>query len=116
LILNKIIAVKNLKELSALDESEKLTALGGHLARLPLGNVRLGRMLIYASCFQCITPLLAIAALLSTRSPFLSPIDKSVLRVAIVVFIFLTCSHADVMRQAKLGNAFRLDRAIISRC
>lgn len=75
-------AVKNLKELSALDEQEALTSLGRHLARLPIGNVRLGRMLIYASCFQCVTPLLAMSALLSTRSPFFSPIERCVRRLS----------------------------------
>lgn len=53
-----------------------LTALGFHLARLPL-DVRLGKMLVYAALLQVTEPALTIAAYLSCRaSPFLAPFDQ----------------------------------------
>lgn len=49
--------------------SEHLTPLGKHLAKLPV-DVKLGKMLIYGALFQCIDPILTIAASLSSKSPF----------------------------------------------
>jgi HrpA-like RNA helicase len=69
-------AIETLQELSALDGDQLLTPLGDHLARLPVGNVRLGKMLIFGACFNCLTPILCIAALLSSKSPFYSPMEK----------------------------------------
>lgn len=48
---------------------EQLTPLGLHLAKLPV-DVRLGKMLIYGALFQCIDPILTIAASISSQSPF----------------------------------------------
>lgn len=56
-------------------EQEELTALGVHLANLPV-DVRIGKMLIVAALFKCLSPILTVAATLSHRSPFVSPIDK----------------------------------------
>ncbi|CAB9507370.1 DExH-box ATP-dependent RNA helicase DExH7, chloroplastic [Seminavis robusta] len=50
-------------------ESEQLTPLGRHLARLPV-DVRLGKILLYGSLFKCIDPVLTAAASLSCKSPF----------------------------------------------
>lgn len=50
-------------------QSERLTPLGLHLAKLPV-DVRLGKMLIYGALFQCIDPILTIAASISSQSPF----------------------------------------------
>jgi len=50
-------------------DSEQLTALGRHLARLPV-DVRLAKMLVYGALFNCIEPILTIAATLSCKSPF----------------------------------------------
>jgi hypothetical protein len=36
----------------------------------------IGKMLIYGAMFACVTPLVSMAALLSSRSPFLAPMDK----------------------------------------
>jgi HrpA-like RNA helicase len=54
---------------------EELTALGHHLARLPV-DARIGKMLIYGAMFCCLDPVLTIAAALSYRSPFVAPFDK----------------------------------------
>ena len=57
------------------ETSSYLTALGFHLATLPV-EARVGKMLIYGAMFQCLDPCLTIAAILSSRSPFMSPFDK----------------------------------------
>jgi HrpA-like RNA helicase len=61
--------------LQALDRNQDLTALGHHLAMLPV-DARVGKMLIHASVLGCLDPVLTIAAMLSTRSPFVAPLDK----------------------------------------
>eukprot|EP01038_Epipyxis_sp_PR26KG_P010154 gene10154-13660_t len=53
-------------------ESLPLTALGYHLARIPV-DVRLGKMLIYASLLQCMEPALTIVSYLASKSPFINP-------------------------------------------
>jgi HrpA-like RNA helicase len=53
----------------------RITALGTHLANLPV-DVRLGKMLVYSSLFDCVHPILTIAAALGGKSPFQSPLDK----------------------------------------
>ena len=55
--------------------SSELTALGFHLATLPV-DPRVGKMMIYGSLFGCVDPALTIAASMSARSPFVSPFDK----------------------------------------
>eukprot|EP00959_Pyramimonas_sp_CCMP1952_P128612 2689558-Pyramimonas_sp.AAC.1 len=59
----------------ALDRTGELTALGHHLASLPV-DARVGKMLIHAAVLGCLDPVLTIAAMLSTRSPFVAPLDK----------------------------------------
>ncbi|KAF8481792.1 P-loop containing nucleoside triphosphate hydrolase protein [Russula ochroleuca] len=68
-------ALSVLEELGALDQDGRLTALGRHLAMLPL-DLRLGKMLILATVFQCLDPVLTMAACLSSKPVFLSPMDK----------------------------------------
>ena len=58
-----------------LDVSSELTALGFHLATLPV-DPRVGKMMIYGALFGCIDPLLTFAAAMSARSPFVSPFDQ----------------------------------------
>ncbi|KAJ3349723.1 hypothetical protein HDU83_000341 [Entophlyctis luteolus] len=73
---NIFAAISVLRELRAVDpESEMLTPLGRHMATIPT-DLRVAKMLIFASIFHCIHPVLTIAALLSSKSPFISPPDK----------------------------------------
>jgi uncharacterized membrane protein YgcG len=51
---------------------EVLTALGHHLASLPV-DVRIGKLIILGVLFQCTDPVLTLAAALSARSPFVAP-------------------------------------------
>ncbi|KAJ1980823.1 hypothetical protein H4R35_000971 [Dimargaris xerosporica] len=53
----------------------QLTPLGRHLCRLPV-DVYLGRMILYGALLQCLDPMLTIAAALSSKSPFVTPMDK----------------------------------------
>lgn len=66
-------SIEELKMIGALDEKEMLTPLGFHLAKLPVGNVRLGKMLIYSCIFRCVTPVLIIASILTCKSFFVAP-------------------------------------------
>ncbi|KAI0076064.1 P-loop containing nucleoside triphosphate hydrolase protein [Panus rudis PR-1116 ss-1] len=68
-------SLKVLKQLSAIDENEDITPLGQHLAALPL-DLRLGKMLILATIFQCLNPVLTVAACVSSKPLFFSPHDK----------------------------------------
>ena len=58
-----------------LQVTSELTALGFHLATLPV-DPRVGKLMIYGSLFGCVNPALTIAASMSARSPFMSPFDK----------------------------------------
>ncbi|EIN13864.1 P-loop containing nucleoside triphosphate hydrolase protein [Punctularia strigosozonata HHB-11173 SS5] len=64
-----------LGQLGAVDEDNKLTALGRYMSMLPL-DLRLGKMLILATVFRCLDPVLTVAACLSSKPLFLSPIDQ----------------------------------------
>ncbi|KAH8664049.1 P-loop containing nucleoside triphosphate hydrolase protein [Xylariales sp. PMI_506] len=67
-------AVKLLQRMGALDGDE-LTALGQQLAMIP-ADLRCGKLMVYGAIFGCLPEAVLIAAILSTRSPFLSPPDK----------------------------------------
>jgi HrpA-like RNA helicase len=69
-------ALDTLRRLQAidLDEADRLTPLGYHLANLPV-DPALGKILLYGAIFQCLDPMLTIAAAMSFRSPFFSPLE-----------------------------------------
>lgn len=64
-----------LQEIGAVDSDNKLTALGKHISMLPL-DIRLAKILIFGTIFQCLNPILTIAACLSSKSIFVAPMDK----------------------------------------
>ncbi|KAJ3186080.1 ATPdependent RNA helicase [Gaertneriomyces sp. JEL0708] len=68
-------ALDTLRALGALTKGEVLTPLGWHLGRLPV-DVRIGKLLIYGTIFQCLDPVLTVAAAMSLKSPFYAPFDK----------------------------------------
>ncbi len=70
-------AISILTDIGALDEAEHLTSLGAHLSKMPV-DVRIGKMLIYGAMFRCVTPVVAIAALFSNKSPFVAPLEVHV--------------------------------------
>nr|XP_020476761.1 ATP-dependent RNA helicase DHX29 isoform X1 [Monopterus albus] len=55
--------------------SHLLTPLGHHLASLPV-NVKIGKMLIYGAIFGCLEPIATIAAAISEKSPFSTPMNR----------------------------------------
>ncbi|XP_072320250.1 ATP-dependent DNA/RNA helicase DHX36 [Eucyclogobius newberryi] len=69
------LAIKNLTDLTALDCSENLTALGIHLARLPV-EPHIGKLILLGALLGCVDPILTIAASLSFKDPFFIPLGK----------------------------------------
>ncbi|KAI1326854.1 P-loop containing nucleoside triphosphate hydrolase protein [Xylariaceae sp. FL0255] len=73
-----VVAVQNavtmLQRMGALDGDE-LTALGQQLAMIPT-DLRCGKLMVYGAIFGCLDDCITIAAILSSRSPFISPSDK----------------------------------------
>lgn len=67
-------AIKLLRRMGALDGDE-LTAMGQQLAMLP-ADLRCGKLMVFGAIFGCLDDCVTIAAILSTRSPFISPQDK----------------------------------------
>ncbi|XP_072248425.1 ATP-dependent DNA/RNA helicase DHX36 [Leuresthes tenuis] len=69
------LAIKNLTDLNALDHTENLTALGVHLARLPV-EPHIGKLILFGALLGCLDPILIIAAALSFKDPFFIPLGK----------------------------------------
>ncbi|KAM4566225.1 ATP-dependent DNA/RNA helicase DHX36 [Odontesthes bonariensis] len=69
------LAIKNLTDLNALDHTENLTALGVHLARLPV-EPHIGKLILFGALLGCLDPILIIAASLSFKDPFFIPLGK----------------------------------------
>lgn len=69
------LAIKNLIDLNALDRSENLTALGVHLAHLPV-EPHIGKLILFGALLGCLDPTLTIAASLSFKDPFFIPLGK----------------------------------------
>ena len=65
-------AIDSLIDVKALTNNEELTPLGRQLARLPL-DVFLGKLVLLGTIFGCLDAMLTIAAILSSKSPFSSP-------------------------------------------
>ncbi|KAJ5587061.1 uncharacterized protein N7459_002826 [Penicillium hispanicum] len=67
-------ALSFLHRVGALDH-DRLTALGRYLAMIP-ADLRCAKLMIYGSIFGCMEPCLTIAAILTVKSPFVSPREK----------------------------------------
>ncbi|KAH7911206.1 hypothetical protein BJ138DRAFT_1086089 [Hygrophoropsis aurantiaca] len=65
-------AMKDLQMVGALDHSKNLTSLGRVLLQLPV-DVQMGRLVLYGSFFRCLDQALTLAAILTNRDPFVSP-------------------------------------------
>ncbi|KAK1754041.1 ATP-dependent RNA helicase DHX29 [Echria macrotheca] len=55
--------------------SEELTPLGVQLARLPL-DVFLGKLILLGAVFKCLDMAITVAAILSSKSPFVAPFGQ----------------------------------------
>jgi ATP-dependent RNA helicase DHX29 len=69
-------AIDSLKEVKALTNSESLTPLGIQLAKLPL-DVFLGKLIIHGVFFKCLDACISIAAILSSKSPFVNTMGSN---------------------------------------
>ncbi|RPB29925.1 P-loop containing nucleoside triphosphate hydrolase protein [Terfezia boudieri ATCC MYA-4762] len=67
-------AMTVLEKVGALRE-EELTALGRHMSMIP-ADLKCSKLLVYGCIFGCLDMTLTIASILSTKSPFISPMDK----------------------------------------
>jgi ATP-dependent RNA helicase DHX29 len=68
-------AISLLVEVRALTPSQEITPLGRLLSKLPT-DVHLGKFLLIATVFRCLDPALTIAAVLNSKSPFVSPMGQ----------------------------------------
>ncbi|WOO80898.1 Putative DEAH-box ATP-dependent helicase [Vanrija pseudolonga] len=55
--------------------TSKLTAMGRHMSMIPV-DLRLAKMMVLGTIFKCLDTVLTIAALLSSKPLFTSPIDR----------------------------------------
>ena len=74
-------AIDSLKEVKALTSNESLTPLGSQLAKLPL-DVFLGKLIIHGAFFKCLDAAVSIAAILSSKSPFINTMGSNTQRDA----------------------------------
>ncbi|KAK5618513.1 ATP-dependent RNA helicase dhx29 [Crenichthys baileyi] len=69
-------AVNLLRKIGACQPNNHiLTPLGHHLASLPV-NVKIGKMLIYGAILGCLEPVATIAAAITEKSPFSTPMNR----------------------------------------
>ncbi len=67
-------AIELLRRIGALENNE-MTALGRHLSIIP-ADLRCGKLMVYGATFGCFESCLTIAAILTVKSPFVSPQSK----------------------------------------
>jgi ATP-dependent RNA helicase DHX57 len=67
-------AIELLGRMGALD-GDDLTALGRHLSMIP-ADLRCGKLMVYGAMFGCLDACVIISAVLTIKSPFVSPQDK----------------------------------------
>lgn len=67
-----VAAMNDLKMVGAVDAAANLTSLGRVLLELPV-DVQVGRLVLYGSFFRCLDQALTLAAILTNREPFVSP-------------------------------------------
>ncbi|MEE6458230.1 hypothetical protein FKM82_000230 [Ascaphus truei] len=69
-------AMNLLRKIGACELTQpKLTPLGQHLAALPI-NVKIGKMLIFGAIFGCLDAVATLAATMTEKSPFVTPIGR----------------------------------------
>uniref|UniRef100_A0A8C5WWC9 RNA helicase n=1 Tax=Laticauda laticaudata TaxID=8630 RepID=A0A8C5WWC9_LATLA len=94
-----------LRKIGACELSEpKLTPLGQHLAALPV-NVKIGKMLIFGAIFGCLDPVATLAAVMTEKSPFTTPIGRKDEADLAKSFLALANSDHLTIYKAYLGPA-----------
>ena len=71
---SNFLTVRTIIALFSFVSQEDLTALGKYLAYLPV-EPRIAKMIIYGAIFRCLDPILTIAAGLSYKDPFVTPLN-----------------------------------------
>ncbi|XP_025027029.1 ATP-dependent RNA helicase DHX29 isoform X2 [Python bivittatus] len=96
-------AMNLLRKIGACELSEpKLTPLGQHLASLPV-NVKIGKMLIFGAVFGCLDPVATLAAVMTEKSPFTTPIGRKDEADLAKSFLALASSDHLTIYKAYLG-------------
>ncbi|KAA1471478.1 P-loop containing nucleoside triphosphate hydrolase protein [Dentipellis sp. KUC8613] len=72
-----VVAMKDLQMVGAIDEHQNLTALGRVLLQLPI-EVQVGRLVLFGCFFRCLDQALTLAALMTNRDPFVSPMHLKI--------------------------------------
>lgn len=70
-------AMRSLQMVGALDDKNDLTSLGRVLLQLPV-DTQMGRLVLFGSFFRCLEQALTLAAILTSRDPFLAPVHAKV--------------------------------------
>jgi HrpA-like RNA helicase len=92
-------AMQALRMLGALDPDKNLTALGRVLLQLPV-EAAIGKLCLYGSFFRCLDSALTLAAVLTSRDPFLAPLAQK--------------QRADDIKDSWSPRAFRSDPLAIA--
>ncbi|OXB80154.1 UNVERIFIED_CONTAM: hypothetical protein H355_011612 [Colinus virginianus] len=109
-------AMNLLRKIGACQLNEpKLTPLGQHLAALPV-NVKIGKMLIFGAIFGCLDPVATLAAVMTEKSPFTTPIgrkdeaDLAKSSMALAVSDHITIYNAYLgWKKARLEGGYRAE-------
>ncbi len=102
---------KLLHELGAVDEQQRLTALGRHIARLPL-DPRLARMVLAARDGNCLSEVLVIVSALEVVDPRERPLDQA--QAADEKHALFKDEKSDFLAYLNLWIAFREQRRHLS--
>lgn len=68
-------ALRLLERMGALRPDGALTALGKHMAMIP-ADLRCSKLMVYGATFGCLDATVAIASIVTTRSPFAAPAEQ----------------------------------------
>lgn len=87
-------------------------AAGRYLAKLPM-EPKLGKMLILGAILGCLDPILTVAAGLSVRDPFLTPLDKKDVSPSPMMYI-IKCSSTSYLALCTINWSLVLPKDISS--
>ncbi|KAF7505198.1 hypothetical protein GJ744_001188 [Endocarpon pusillum] len=97
-------AIQLLKDIKALTDTESLTSIGRQLAKLPL-DIWLGKLVLEGLVFACLDAMVFIAAMLSSKSPFVDS-DRSDIRATAARLAF-SKGNSDLLLVYNAYNAWR---------
>ena len=98
-------AMSDLQMVGAIDDEQNLTPLGRVLLQLPV-DVQVGRLVLYGSFFRCLDQALTLAALMTNREPFVSPIHLRAEAAAAKNSWSLTEFRSDALAAWRAYNAW----------